>query len=176
MCPCPEQDISFESKNNWFCPFTRNRNYLRMHPLLWQPREDLLLYLPVDLSCSSFCCLLHFHTPNFSSLLPCPSDFPITPLSFSFFFPTSFPNSSHMFFTEFTRLHGPHTTMSSLVFSDRDFLHVSMKTIRRWQPPYGCKQECFLGKCNSDPNCQHSNKIISNPNWIISHPHGTMCL
>lgn len=63
-CPCPEQDISFESKKNWFCPSTKNRNYLKMYPLLWQPRENLFLYLPFDLSCSSSYLLPQFHTLN----------------------------------------------------------------------------------------------------------------
>lgn len=95
--PRPEQDISFESKNNWFCPSTRNRNYLKMYPLLWQPGENLFLYLPFDLSWISFYCLPHFYALNFYSLLQCPSDFP--PLSFLFSpVATSFPNSSHMLF------------------------------------------------------------------------------
>lgn len=82
-CPCPEQDISFESKNNWFCPSTGNKNYLKVYPLLQQPQENLFLYLPFDLSCSSFYCLLHFHTLNFITSLsfwfPCTSFIPFFP-------------------------------------------------------------------------------------------------
>lgn len=108
-CPCPEQDISFESKKNWFYPPTRNRNYLKMYLLLWQPRDNFFIYLPFDLSCSSSYCLPHFHTLKFSSLVQCPSDFPVPPLSF-FISPvaTSFPNSSHMFF----RVHKNSTVLT----------------------------------------------------------------
>lgn len=135
-CPCPEQDISFESKNNRLWPSTRNRYYLKMYPLLWQPRENLFPHLPFDLSSSSFYCLPHFQTLNFSSLLQSPSDFPIPPFALFFLFHWQHPSLTPLTcFSEFKRLHSPHTTMSSLVFSDRDVLHVSIKSIRRWQWP-----------------------------------------
>ena len=161
-CPLPEQDSAFESKSNSFCPFTRNRNYLKMYPLLWLPREDLLPYLPFDLSHSSCYCFPHFQTPSgiqtflHSFSLPWISLQPLYPFFF-FFSPlaTRFPNSSRMYFTNFTRFFTVLTSPCPLWSFLTGLLHVNVKISRRWQLPYRRTQVCFHGKCNknSAPNC-----------------------